>query len=385
MRIQELEYHDKESGWQLAPTEFFPGLTLLVGISGVGKTRILRAVSELRRIANGDDDRPLWGVHWNARFTTDDGGEYRWSGAFEERNADDDSAVEEDHPFFSSFAEGTKPQPEIIKESLIRDGATIVHRDHAKIKLSGQLMPKLSRYESVVHILREEDDIAPVYAAFDKILEVDHSNDLSRLISPLNVGNLVPIFKTLDKIRRGRFSTKTKLALVHIYERPIFDRIIDQFLHVFPQVQKVNIKRFQTFDSDFFDIQIKERGVSKWIPEHKISSGMWRTLIHLSRMALWPDGMVVLIDEFENSLGVNCIDFVMDDLVEQSDRLQFIITSHHPYIINNIDTQNWKIVVREGSVVSTRDAAEFGLADSSHEAFFKLMNLSQYQNGIAAE
>ena len=107
--------------------------------------------------------------------------------------------------------------------------------------------------------------------------------------------------------------------------------------------------------------------------------------MHLCRMALWPDGMVILIDEFENSLGVNCLDFVTDDLVGESSRHQFIITSHHPYIVNRIDTRHWKIVVRDGGTVSTKDASEFGLDESRHEAFIKLMNLPLYQEGIAVE
>ena len=34
---------------------------------------------------------------------------------------------------------------------------------------------------------------------------------------------------------------------------------------------------------------------------------------------------------------------------------------------------------------STRDASEFGLDESRHEAFIKLMNLPLYQEGIAVE
>ena len=41
MRIEQLEYSDGETGWKLAPVHFSPDLTLLVGNSGVGKTKIL--------------------------------------------------------------------------------------------------------------------------------------------------------------------------------------------------------------------------------------------------------------------------------------------------------------------------------------------------------
>ena len=61
---------------------------------------------------------------------------------------------------------------------------------------------------------------------------------------------------------------------------------------------------------------------------------------------LWPDGSVILIDEFENSLGVNCLDEITEDVVKESRRLQFILTSHHPYIIldsGENDPPDWSV------------------------------------------
>ncbi len=114
MRIQELEFCDKDADWELAPTEFFPDLTLLVGVSGVGKTRILQAISTLRDIAKGSDIDPLWGVHWRTRFTVDDGSEYSWSGAFEERESANEGRSPFDDPHFVWLSKDkTKPRPKI--------------------------------------------------------------------------------------------------------------------------------------------------------------------------------------------------------------------------------------------------------------------------------
>jgi len=385
MRILELQFHDKDSDWQLATTEFFPDLTLLVGISGVGKTRILQAVSALRGITERDDGNYFWGTRWNTRFATDDGTEYCWSGSFEERDSPSGVAdLDDDLPFVWPSDTTTKPRPKVVTEYLARGSCPIVERDNGVIRLRGEATPKLSPYESAVKILSEEDDVSSVHSAFKQVLSVDHSDDPPGYAHVPHFQRLCKELDTLEKIRNSKYSTKIKLGLVYENDRPTFDRISERFVDVFPQVQKVDVKRLKSaFPGEFLQIRIKERGVGKWIPEHKISSGMSRTLLHLSRMVLWPDGMVVLIDEFENSLGVNCIDFVTNDLVDESRRAQFLITSHHPYIINNIDTRHWKIVVRDGSVVSTRSAAEFGLEESSHEAFIKLMNLESYQEGIA--
>jgi ABC-type iron transport system FetAB ATPase subunit len=161
MRIQELQFHDKYSDWKLAPTEFFSDLTLLVGISGVGKTRILRAVSALRDITEGDDDEFFWGVDWQTTFTTDDGSEYCWRGAFEERESSADrNEFEDDLPFVWPFEKKARPRPKILEEFLSRDGNPIVERDNGVIRLREKQTPKLSPYESAVKILSEEDDVS---------------------------------------------------------------------------------------------------------------------------------------------------------------------------------------------------------------------------------
>ena len=49
---------------------------------------------------------------------------------------------------------------------------------------------------------------------------------------------------------------------------------------------------------------------------------------------------LVLIDEFENGLGVNCIDVLAELLLGERRDLQFVITSHHPKIINQISNSS---------------------------------------------
>jgi hypothetical protein len=65
--------------------------------------------------------------------------------------------------------------------------------------------------------------------------------------------------------------------------------------------------------------------------------------------------------------------------------MQFILTSHHPYIINNIDLTDWKIVTRKGGIVRVKDAEQLHLGRSKHQAFIQLMNLDEYREGIEIE
>ena len=111
---------------------------------------------------------------------------------------------------------------------------------------------------------------------------------------------------------------------------------------------------------------------------------MYKTLLYLTAVRLIPEDSVLLMDEFENSLGVNCIDIFQPSQIAHSN-LQFILTSHHPYIINNIPIANWKIVSRSRGKVVVKNASDYGLEHSKHEAFKRLLNLSAYQKGFDEE
>ncbi len=381
MKIMSLEFRNSVTGWHLEQTEFFSDLTLLVGVSGVGKTQILHVISTLRKIAEAKEDDAFWGLAWKVTFETDDGDEYLWTGRFEDSASSNLSESDELLPTFF-HEEETHVRPLLIEESLSRGDVIVAERVDGKILLKSIETPKLSPHDSVLKILREEDLIQPASKAFEQLL-FDHSDSTMRhWIHVHNLSKLLREFDTVDKITKSRLATKVKLCLASRNAPIVFKEIESRFREVFPHVQTLEISSHEAGLDSFIQVRIKERGVQSWIPEHRISSGMLRTLMHIGRMLLWPEGMVVLIDEFENSLGINCIDVVTSDLIGQSDRLQFIIASHHPYIINNIDPRHWLLITRIGSDVSAHPATDFGLADSSHESFIKLLNLPAYQSGV---
>ncbi len=108
---------------------------------------------------------------------------------------------------------------------------------------------------------------------------------------------------------------------------------------------------------------------------------MVRTLKHLSEIYLCAEGTVFLIDEFENSLGINCINEIMSDILNSGRQLQFIITSHHPYIINSIKYTDWKLVTRNANMINTHNVEKFNIGKSKHDAFMQLIQLEEYQTG----
>ena len=62
-----------------ANTASAPPAATFVGVSGVGKTQILRAIDDLQDIANG---RSINGFEWHIVFSTVSNKEYTWEGAF---------------------------------------------------------------------------------------------------------------------------------------------------------------------------------------------------------------------------------------------------------------------------------------------------------------
>jgi hypothetical protein len=96
--------------------------------------------------------------------------------------------------------------------------------------------------------------------------------------------------------------------------------------------------------------------------------------MYISELYLAPENSIILIDEFENSLGVNCLDSVTE-LVLENKKLQFIITSHHPYIINNVSPAYWKIVTRKAGLITVRDSKYFHISESRQKAFIDLIDV----------
>ena len=113
-----------------------------------------------------------------------------------------------------------------------------------------------------------------------------------------------------------------------------------------------------------------------------MSSGMYRTLLLLSEIYLCADGSIILIDEFENSLGINCIRDITDEILRTGRNIQCIITSHHPFIINNVEFQYWKLLTRNGGTIKAHDITEKLSEKSRYERFMQLIQLDEYQTGL---
>lgn len=377
MKINKLEYYDEEYQWKLEAVEFSPNINLLVGVSGAGKTRILQAIRSLKAIANGAS---LNGVKWSIDFSTKNNIDYYWSGQFENTANGIDSEFNQEKAV------------KIINETLKCQGNIVVQRNENEIIFNGAKTPKLSPVESVINLLDQEDIISPIKAELDRIIFTDSERSFDKIWRlPIS------IFKKHEKsslltIKESDLPLPIKLAIIYRIMPNEFEKIKQTFISIFNHVSDIKIETLKLESdvpmglSDLLKeatiVSIKEKGVDNWI--QNISSGMFKTLMYISELYLSPDDGVILIDEFENSLGVNCIDSVTE-LISNHKKSQFIITSHHPYIINNISPAYWKIVTRQGGLVTVKTAKDFHISESRQKAFIDLINVLQNDEEEDAE
>lgn len=399
MKIHSLEYYDEADQWKLEKVNFFPDINLLVGVSGAGKTRIIKAIENLKKIAHGSF---LNGVEWSIDFSTKDNLKYHWGGKFEtkekiiiRRDINGIPITELELNTEINLYEKKLNEEEnckILHEELKCNETTIVKRTYKDgIIFNGVKTPKLSPFQSVIHLLEQEDSVTPVKKELGKIILLPDSvvnfSDRTRF--------LPSVFKYYEKssfleLRNSQEGILVKLAILFRYFPQELEKINKVFASIFNNVLELKIEISKVEESEFDDerlrsllkvfplndvtIVIKEKGVPNSIRLKNLSAGMFKTLMYISELYLSPDDRVILIDEFENSLGVNYMDSVTD-LITEARNLQFIITSHHPYIINNISPQYWRIVTRQGNIVTVKNAEDFHISKSRQKAFIDLINV----------
>lgn len=383
MRIKTLSYKNKASGWDLKTTSF-DQLTLLVGASGVGKTRILKSILDLKKIARGS---AMNGVKWNVEFISTLNNTFSWEGEFESKGFSAENIFDPDD-------DDEKEKPRIEREKVFVNNEIIIDRDSDGILFNGVRTVKLSQNESVLSLLKEEEQIKEAYKEFDRVIFDNNAGNppsIRRFAFDEDIEEKLERYTSIESIRDANEDIKLKLYFSYKNQRAAFESIAQAFVDVFPYVEEVKVepltngqKRIPLFLREMPFIQIKERGIDNWIDEAKLSSGMHRTLIHIAELYLCSDSTLILIDEFENSLGINCIDELTNSIVTAERNLQFIITSHHPYIINNIDYTHWKIVARKAGAVVAHSASDFKFDKSKHKAFTQLINLDLYSEGVDA-
>lgn len=360
--------------WKFSEVEFGK-INLLVGDTATGKTRMLNTIFNIGLFVASDQFRSgLWDMTFSRSGST-----YRW-------------AIEAD-------GNGGKEEQRILSEHLSRidDGSEreLVNRSNGKFIFKDSELPKLSPQTTSISLLREEDEIQPLFEGFGTIRRRRFFHDALTKVSELEAisPNLIERF---EEDRRFEDLYKSKLTLnVNLF---ILSRIFpDEFNSIrrhlkiaFPFVEESAVRdlsdvaRRVDIAAEIPVFCIRERKSERWIPLPDMSSGMQKVLLILTDTHILPNESIYIIDEYENSLGISAINFFPEFVLDLEKDIQFFLTSHHPYIINEIPFRNWFVFHRNGTEVSIRHGEELEskFGKSKQKAFIQLINDPFYVEGI---
>lgn len=373
MKINSLYFKNGFLNWEVEEIHF-EQINLLVGLSGSGKTQVLNAIWFLRGIALGGG---MNNVEWKINYTINNS-IYEWSGILGALNRGDTEGyhIIKEHLF--ALDRNGKGKKSIERK---RDGSIEIIDDELNIKET--ISKRLAGNGLLLHSYKDElDFVGETVKGFKKIALRDHT----RSQADFNINFYKTRFRyrptqeylrmTLEDLKNSNLTTSERLIVAEKNNFEVIKDITNEFKSIFPEVSDLNIFEISipTQEEAHIEYQIKVVGSHKWIPHYNISSGMLRTLNYLIESYLSDDDTIFLIDEFENSLGHNCLPDLEDLILEHSFQSQFIITSHHPDIINKIPKENWIIIERDNGSIHNRRANSLGFSNSLHEPYLILTN-----------
>lgn len=363
MRILNYKYSDGPAGgWDYSKVDL-GNINLIVGETGSGKTRFLNTVFNIGSIIR--NGRQATRGYWDIELSVNDTN-YIWN----YRNATGNS---------------------IDSEKLIRikngKEEVLVDRTNDEFLFKGTKLPKLSSQISAIQLLKEEEDIREIFVGFGKIArrsffsdEMERAAAFSTIPSSLQQS----VAKSKNSALLYEYPLSLRLYLLRENFKDKYDQICGYYKSIFtnvesfdfPNASKLNLPVEISESGKTPVFAIKEKNVPQLIGIHELSSGMQKVLLLLTDIMTLPGGWIYLLDEYENSLGINAINFLPEFLDQHGNGNQFIITTHHPYLINNMPIKNWYVFHRSGSRVDIKygNELEARYGKSKQKAFIQLMN-----------
>ena len=372
VKIQWLEFENLKTQLKIERIYFNNDVTLLVGLSGVGKTQILNAVEYSLNLAV-DKDEPLRPYKVGIGVLVDDE-EYEWFYEINKAN-ENELIINEDNKY------------EFVYEKLVKNNEIVFERKNLEVEVVGyDKVPQPKKSESLILQYSDDKNFEKLISGIRKLYPVEielavrggiRSESFSRLkskvIDTLNVSEEKVEFKVFSHL-----PVAVKLYIVKNYYPDIYVKIFDAVKELFMEIEDIDVEEDAVREMYLVSIQV----YGKKLLQQDISNGMLKTIYYIVELFTMSEDSLVLIDEFENGLGLNFIDVLSELMLSERDDLQFIITSHHPKIINAIDKNKWKIIDREGSIVKNSSSLSYGIGNSQHDAYFNLLNRWEFEGKI---
>lgn len=370
VKIRWIEFENLKTGLKIERINFNKDVTLLVGLSGVGKTQILNAVEySLNLAVNKAAGLQPCRVGMGILIDND---EYEWFYEINEIGKDELIINEEDRYEFSF-------------EKLLCNGKIIFERKNERVSVIGyDKVPQPKKDESLIWQYSEDENLGFLVSGIRKLYSVEIELAVRGGIRSENFSRLKS--KVTDTIRNENVEFKTfshlpvalKLYIVKRYYPELYVKIFEAVKDLFIEIEDIDVEEDSIRELYLVSIQV----YGKKLMQYDISNGMLKTIYYIVELFTMSKDSLVLIDEFENGLGVNCIDLLSELMLSERNDLQFIITSHHPKIINAIDKEKWRIIDRDNCVVKNSGSLDYGIGNSQHDAYFNLINRWEFEGKI---
>ncbi|WP_016956367.1 AAA family ATPase [Catenovulum agarivorans] len=376
MRIDSIFHYDSDTKIKIDNVKF-NRFNVLVGVSGAGKTSIINSLMAIVEILKG---RSAAAEEWLIKFTDNSGNSIEWSGKYA-----DESEIDKDGD----------ESAELLNEQIVLNGDVLLNKSDGEIFYDGTKLPSLDKYKSLIYLLRDDSKITEIHKALNSIIIVDSN---SRGYSDPHA---TPVLNSaLNKKIKSEIHNKeasiNKLSTTHnemncrerIYYAKAYDKkrfsdfefcfsnIFPEVKHVKPTVVKAIVDPENGIEKSLIVIDLELENGTK-VNQFHISSGMFKSMMIISELFFGSSHAPIIIDEVENSLGINCLPDVLEEL--QMSENQVILTTHHPRIINNVEPNNWKIITRNGSDIVAKEAEQIINSSSNHDKFIQLINSAIYR------
>lgn len=312
---------------------------------------------------------------------------------------------EQDSFVYEWEAESRKPDEdklEFTAETLLKysaDGEPIklIERKDGVILVNGKSVPSMPKDSSCIYLFREDLEIKPAHRAFCSLLRRDFAADELNKNFHLNVVRK-HIFEKFEKLKKrpqdwGEFSllsVSTRLFLLKKFLPEKYSVVCKTFKSIFNFIEAYDFKDMNDVESGIAypghmpAFKLKDKNIDKLLDARDLSSGMKKVLLIITDVVMLPSESLYLIDEYENSLGINAMNFLPSLLSEHGADNQFIVTSHHPYLINAIPVENWIVFHRTGLEISVKQGEQLveSYGKSKQQAFIKLLNDPFFTDGL---
>lgn len=357
-------------------------MNLFVGPSGAGKTRLLNMLFNIATMVVTDTQNHsgIWTLEFEHK-----GDAYTWNyEGVQQDNSENNNgiAIKSEKLWLVNLEDNSK---KLIFE---RYGKNAV--------FDGREAPKISPTSSCISIYREESAVLNAYDGLKQIMRrsfngPDLQNASALQAYPYPLMERLEATKPIRKVR-DLFGIALSLHVTLFLLDKFFPRtlatISEQFKVVFPSfeafiVTKASRHLLSNVGMDAPMILMKEKGVDKGTPLHDISSGMLKVLLIITDVLCSPSDIIYMIDEYENSLGANAIDFLPSFILEYGEGKQFMLTTHHPILINEIPIEDWFVFHREGSTISVTKGEQLvdKYSRSKQQKFTQLINDPLFNGG----